>query len=206
MPLEEIMPRYARIYQTLQDRIRRGSYPAGSRLPAQQELAIEFGVNIGTLRHAIDLLAREGMLQTRPGIGTIVSDPPATSSRPKVVVCDDDAEYRQLLREVVEGDGYEVLEAADGLQAVEQARDSNVGIIFLDLRMPRMNGVEARKKLAESTSKAVVIMVTAYPDDLREVLDYQTWPLLVIRKPATPQQVRDALRMGQLAWDARATR
>ena len=204
MSLGDMVPRYARIYHALRERIRRGVYPAGSRLPAQQLLATEFGVNIGTLRHAIDLLVREGLVQTRPGIGTLVVEPVEGGDRPLVVVADDNAELRQVLREIVEAEGFQVAEAADGVEAVEVASSPKVGVVFLDQRMPRMNGVEARARLAQTNPRSVVVMVTAYPEELGELQDCQTWPLVVIRKPFTRQEIVDALRMGARVWEARA--
>ena len=69
----ERQPKYLRIYTELRDRIEGGRWPAGSALPAQRELADEFGVSMMTLRQAVQLLADEGLVGTRHGLGTYVT-------------------------------------------------------------------------------------------------------------------------------------
>ncbi len=69
----ERQPKYLRIYTELRDRIASGKWPAGSPLPAQRELADEFSVSMMTLRQALQLLADEGLVAARPGLGTYVT-------------------------------------------------------------------------------------------------------------------------------------
>ena len=69
----ERQPKYLRIYTELRDRIEGGWWPAGTALPAQRELADEFGVSMMTLRQAVQLLADEGLVGTRHGLGTYVT-------------------------------------------------------------------------------------------------------------------------------------
>jgi GntR family transcriptional regulator len=66
-------PKYLRIYTELRDRITGGQWPAGAALPSQRELADEFGVSMMTLRQALQLLADEGLVGTRHGLGTYVA-------------------------------------------------------------------------------------------------------------------------------------
>jgi GntR family transcriptional regulator len=65
-------PKYLRIYTELRSRIASGEWPADSALPAQRDLADEFGVSVMTLRQAVQLLADEGLIGTRHGMGTYV--------------------------------------------------------------------------------------------------------------------------------------
>src|ERR1700756_126770 len=60
-------PKYLRIRSNLRDRITSGQWPPGSPLPSQRELADEFGVSVMTLRQALQLLADEGLIETRHG-------------------------------------------------------------------------------------------------------------------------------------------
>lgn len=62
----------------------------------------------------------------------------ATSQR--ILVADDKASSRELIRTVLEHSGYEVFEAADGVEALEMARSCKPGLILLDLQMPRLDG------------------------------------------------------------------
>jgi GntR family transcriptional regulator len=66
-------PKYLRIYDSLAERIASGQWSVGSALPSQRELADEFGVSIMTLRQALQLLADDGLIDTRHGSGTFVA-------------------------------------------------------------------------------------------------------------------------------------
>jgi GntR family transcriptional regulator len=70
---EDRQPKYLRIYAELRDRITSGQWPAGSSLPAQRDLAGEFGVSIMTLRQALQLLTDDGLVAARHGSGTYVA-------------------------------------------------------------------------------------------------------------------------------------
>ena len=70
---EDRQPKYLRIHAELRDRITSGQWPAGTSLPAQRDLAGEFGVSIMTLRQALQLLADDGLIAARHGSGTYVA-------------------------------------------------------------------------------------------------------------------------------------
>ncbi|MGA7415703.1 MAG: response regulator [Bryobacteraceae bacterium] len=67
----------------------------------------------------------------------------------KVLIADDRAASRELIRTVLEADGYEVEEAVDGLDAVLCAQECPPALIILDLQMPRLNGFEALERLRQ---------------------------------------------------------
>jgi len=58
----------------------------------------------------------------------------------KILVADDKASSRELIRTLLEHAGYEVCEAADGMEALEKAREENPDLILLDIHMPRLDG------------------------------------------------------------------
>jgi GntR family transcriptional regulator len=66
-------PKYLRIHRELSERIASGQWPAGRPLPSQQQLAAQFEVSVMTLRQALQLLADDGLIQTRHGAGTYVT-------------------------------------------------------------------------------------------------------------------------------------
>ena len=70
---EHRQPKYLRIHAELRDRITSGQWPAGTSLPAQRDLAAEFGVSIMTLRQALQLLADDRLIAARHGSGTYVA-------------------------------------------------------------------------------------------------------------------------------------
>jgi GntR family transcriptional regulator len=67
------VPKYAQIADIFRQRIARGIWTQGLRLPANEELASEFGVSRVTIRQAVDLLSREGVIEAQQGRGTFVT-------------------------------------------------------------------------------------------------------------------------------------
>jgi GntR family transcriptional regulator len=67
------VPKYAQIADIFRQRIARGTWAQGSRLPANESLAAEFGVSRVTIRQAVDLLVRDGIIEAQQGRGTFVT-------------------------------------------------------------------------------------------------------------------------------------
>ncbi|MCA0326586.1 MAG: GntR family transcriptional regulator [Proteobacteria bacterium] len=84
------MPRYVQVADVLRQRIARGLWPQGHRLPSLDELGGEFGVARVTVRQAVELLAREGLLAPQQGRGTFVSGQPPNPHWIRVVTSLDD--------------------------------------------------------------------------------------------------------------------
>ncbi len=84
--------------------------------------------------------------------------PPVT-----VLVVDDDPDHQTVCGVLLQHAGYRVLQARDGAEGVRMARDSRPDVVLMDMRMPRMDGIAARRELAESpeTSGIPVVALTA---------------------------------------------
>lgn len=80
----------------------------------------------------------------------------------RVLVIDDDARMRRLLRTFLTRAGYDVLEASDGRSAVLTVECEPVDIVILDKEMPGMNGLEVLSDLHRRFSSIPVIFVTAF--------------------------------------------
>lgn len=82
----------------------------------------------------------------------------------KILVAEDNAANRELIREILEGQGYEVLEAANGLEALEQIEERLPDLVIMDIQMPLIDGLEAVSKLRKNPrfTKTPVIALTAY--------------------------------------------
>ncbi|UCE81641.1 MAG: response regulator [Deltaproteobacteria bacterium] len=85
----------------------------------------------------------------------------------KVLVVDDELEIRDLLREVLKQEGYEVLLASAGEEAIELAKRETPHVILLDVRMPGIDGVEVCKRLKTEpkTQYIPIIMITGYDEN-----------------------------------------
>ncbi len=103
----------------------------------------------------------------RPSRMIVVDEEPEpTGGRPpRMMVVDDDDQFRQMLREWLQDEGIqEVFEAPDGTEAVELAMSQLLDVILMDLRMPKMDGIEAASQIKALSPNVQVIMVSAYGD------------------------------------------
>lgn len=90
-----------------------------------------------------------------------------TSDR-AVLVVDDDPFIRELILTTLEGvSDFELHQAEDGLQALEVAERERPRLVFMDIDMPRLDGVSACRRLREAGSDAMVVMLTAASEDMR---------------------------------------
>ncbi len=185
----ELRP-YQRVYVDVRGRIERGELAPGAQLPSQPSLAAEYGVALLTVRHAIELLRRAGYLSVEHGRGTYVAKPPVATT---VVVVDDDQRVRSILVEHAAFAGFRVLEAGNGEEALAILEREPVGLVFTDLRMPRMGGVELLRRARPRWPTTIFVAVSAYPDDLVELYESDAFPITVIPKPFRAEQVRRAL-------------
>lgn len=85
----------------------------------------------------------------------------------KIVIVDDDQDIRLLLDFNLSGEGYEVLEAANGAEALDIIRTNEVALVVTDLSMPVMDGYELIKNLKDNpeTSKIPVLLLTGREEE-----------------------------------------
>jgi len=82
-----------------------------------------------------------------------------------MMVVDDDSQFRQMLCAWLLDEGVqEVMEAPDGPEAVELARSHPLDVILIDLRMPKLNGIEAARQIKAASPDVQVIMLSAFGD------------------------------------------
>jgi two-component system chemotaxis response regulator CheY len=106
-----------------------------------------------------------------------------------VLVVDDDPFIRKLVATTLEDvSGFELHEAADGVEAVEVAERERPAIIFLDVDMPRMDGIEACRQMRSSgaTDETTIVMLTAVHDDHVERAAEDAGADLFLTKPFSP--------------------
>jgi len=80
----------------------------------------------------------------------------------KILVVDDDTTHRLMLKATLAADGYAVTEAGDGEEAIEKLKQEFFDLVMLDLKMPKMGGLEALKHLKEINPGIPVLIMTAY--------------------------------------------
>jgi CheY-like chemotaxis protein len=88
----------------------------------------------------------------------------------RVLVVDDDAPVRRIIRHHLVKDGFQVAEAKNGLEALEVVRATPVDLILLDLRMPMMNGYELADQLQAdpATAKIPIVVSSVVADEAKQ--------------------------------------
>ncbi len=105
----------------------------------------------------------------------------------KILVVDDESRMRKLVRDFLIKKGFEVLEAADGEEAVELFfRDKEIALIILDIMMPKMDGWQVCREIRKQ-SKLPIIMLTAKGDERDELLGFELGVDEYISKPFSPK-------------------
>lgn len=80
---------------------------------------------------------------------------------PKILIIDDSDKIRQEVRHMLAAQGYEIIEAVDGLDGLEKLRaHSDLSLALCDLNMPRMNGLELLAAVAKTDLKTPILMLT----------------------------------------------
>ena len=106
-----------------------------------------------------------------------------------VLIVDDDQFIRKLIAITLEDvSEFELHQAGDGVEAVEVARRERPSLVFLDVDMPRLNGIEACRRLREdeATSDTTIVMLTAAHDDSVESDAVEAGADLFLTKPFSP--------------------
>ena len=105
----------------------------------------------------------------------------------KILVVDDEARMRKIVRDFLVMNGYTVLEAADGEEALDVFfSDKDIDLIILDVMMPRLDGYGVTKEIRR-TSKVPIIMLTAKDSEKDELLGFELGVDEYISKPFSPK-------------------
>lgn len=105
----------------------------------------------------------------------------------KILVVDDEARMRKLVGDFLHREGYVVLEASDGMEAMEVFyRERDIGVVILDVMMPRMDGWQTCREIRQ-TSEVPIIMLTARSEERDELQGFAIGVDEYISKPFSPK-------------------
>ena len=110
----------------------------------------------------------------------------------KILVVDDDPIIRKLLLEVLTNDGHQVAVAKNGLEGLNLARRQPFQLVFMDVHMPIMNGLEALINIRNLYPDMAVAMMDSYPDQLVRQAESKG-ALTCMHKPFDLNEIREVI-------------
>ena len=121
----------------------------------------------------------------------------------KILIIDDEEIIRKLLTDVLEDEGHEVFCAPNGEKALDEIERLSFDLIFSDVHLPKMNGVEILRKMKNFNKDLYVVMMDSFPDLLSEMVQ-EEGALSCIHKPFNLREVRGIThRIGNLKQRAK---
>jgi len=125
-----------------------------------------------------------------------IAAPAGRVVRPTVLLVEDEEPLRLVLRDLLEREGYEIVEAADGMQALEEVDHHAPDIIVLDLNLPRLDGYQVLTHLRArpATATVPVLVLTARGDEDSEVRVFEHGADDFITKPFRPRALGARVR------------
>ncbi|HKR78717.1 MAG TPA: response regulator [Nitrospira sp.] len=132
----------------------------------------------------------------------------ALTGNGRVLVVDDEPTVRTIVRLILEKAGYEVLEAENGETAIEALNTGEnrlvLDVVICDIRMPKINGVQAIEYFQREYPHVPIIVLTAYPETKMAVSFVRSGVADYLIKPVDAQKLRDAVASAmerrEVAW------
>ena len=105
-----------------------------------------------------------------------------------LLIVDDEARIRDLIRKYAAFEGYNVEEASNGMEAIEKCRQKNYDLIIMDVMMPRLDGIRATLKIREESSIPIIIL-SAKTEDADKILGLNIGADDYVEKPFNPLEL-----------------
>jgi len=112
---------------------------------------------------------------------------------PRILLVDDELSVQKLLAYPLRKDGFEVVAALDGREALEAVRDGEFDLVVLDLMLPRVDGFEVCRRI-RATSSVPIVMLTARAEELDKVLGLELGADDYITKPFSVREFRSRVK------------
>lgn len=122
---------------------------------------------------------------------------------PRLLIVDDEDRIREVVKEYALFEGYEVVEAADGMQAVDRVKANKSGFdcVVMDIMMPRLDGYSACKEIKKLSPATPVIMLSARGEEYDKLFGFEVGIDDYVVKPFSPKElmarIKVAIKRGQ---------
>ena len=113
---------------------------------------------------------------------------------PRILLVDDEQPIQTLLSFPLQRDGYEVVQASDGREALARFSEQQFDLVVLDLMLPRIDGLEVCKRLRGQGSTVPIIMLTAKSEEIDKVLGLELGADDYITKPFSMREFRSRVK------------
>jgi len=117
----------------------------------------------------------------------------AETKKSSIMIVDDEPDILMILGEFLSSEGFKVLTAKSGQQAVDKLHEMKANLVLLDMAMPGMNGIETLRELKKIQPDLPVIMITAYRDAEKVVDAFRIGAFDCIFKPFDLKYLRQAV-------------
>ena len=106
----------------------------------------------------------------------------------KILVVDDEELIRQVLKEYLSIEGYQIYEAENGLEAINVVKEKDVDFIIMDIMMPKMDGYQAIKEI-KKIKNLPVLLLSARNEEVDKLLGFEIGVDDYVTKPFSPKEV-----------------
>jgi CheY-like chemotaxis protein len=113
-----------------------------------------------------------------------------------ILFADDEETVRSFIRTTLKREGFQLIEAVDGVDALQQVakRAAPIDLLVTDIRMPRMDGIALARSVVQAYPKTPVLYISGYPFDLVEGRDDSGRACASLTKPFTRQALLEAVQ------------
>jgi two-component system response regulator HydG len=119
-----------------------------------------------------------------------------TAGNQPILVVDDDADICDTLTKILELQGFDVLTAGSGEEAVSMSRSKHCQMAFIDVKLPKIDGLETLLRLKEINPDLLVIMMTGFRNEVKDALDkaQKDSAITCLYKPFDPNEATDLVK------------
>lgn len=118
-----------------------------------------------------------------------------TPSPKRILVVDDEAVVREAFEAALLAQGYQVVLAADGREALRRLRQDHFDLIFLDILLPTLSGASLLKAVKRRDPEALVVLITGFPDHDETLAALEHGPAMLLRKPIKLSDIEAVLKI-----------
>ncbi len=112
----------------------------------------------------------------------------------RILIADDEADIREVVREYGELNGYEIDEAADGMEAIEEVKNNQYDLVVLDVMMPKLDGFSACRRIREICD-VPVIMLSARTEEYDKLFGFELGVDDYVTKPFSPKELMARIKV-----------